>query len=78
MADLSEFYDLGRKVKKCLVARAMDELNEKDRASVIEAFDASDITHSAISLWFAARSIRVSARGICSHRLKDCACVRSK
>jgi hypothetical protein len=77
--NLDEFYQFqGSKKKACIVVSSMEDLSEEDRGAVQEALLRPDITHTAVSKWFAVRSLRVSARVICSHRNRECACARSQ
>lgn len=75
--DLSEFKELSKpRVKPCLLADALDELDASEREQLEAALDADHlrITNAAISQWLANRGHDVGWQRVVSHRRGTCTC----
>lgn len=70
--DLSEFFVA--EVKRCISARAVDQLNETDADKYVAALATADISARKIFDWLKERNVSVSLPSVKMHRAGTCGC----
>jgi hypothetical protein len=70
--DLSEFFVA--EIKRCIVARAVSQLNETDADKYVAALATAEISARKIFDWLKERNVNASLPSIKLHRSGTCGC----